>query len=146
MYIDYVNNYTNLLSLAPQTTLSYERFEPEITVSSVAKDLVRRYIIRGPCSLFFWKSPTTIVNRVLFPTAGSLCYKLFGTRYVISSKDIRNQSCRLLSAQDQRLGRGGVHEIMVHDFFSGIDWDSVRRGTKVGHAQERVWVLGIVHC
>jgi hypothetical protein len=124
------------LSLAPQATLSYERFEPEIIVSSVAKDLVRRYIIGRPCSLFFLEIPHNNIcqSGTFFPTTGSLCYKLFGTRCVMSSKDIGHQSCRLLSAQDHRLGRGGVHEIMVHDFFAGIDWDSVRRGTKAGHA------------
>lgn len=38
---------------------------------------------------------------------------------------------RLLTDQAHRLGRGGVHEIMNHEFFAGVDWDVVRRGYKV---------------
>lgn len=34
---------------------------------------------------------------------------------------------RLLTSQDQRLGRGGADEIKAHPFFRGVDWASIRQ-------------------
>lgn len=34
---------------------------------------------------------------------------------------------RLLTSQDQRLGRGGADEIKAHPFFRGVDWSSIRQ-------------------
>eukprot|EP00124_Ichthyophonus_hoferi_P001386 Ihof_evm11s70 gene=Ihof_evmTU11s70 len=47
------------------------------------------------------------------------------------SQAARDLITGLIADQDTRLGTNGVGEIMTHPFFESIDWDTVRKGSKV---------------
>ena len=40
---------------------------------------------------------------------------------------VTNHVCSLICNTENRLGRGGAHEIKSHSFFRGVEFDSLRR-------------------